>query len=122
MIDSINQFQSPAEAVAVFSAEGLTFFDQDDVEHIKTADIDGLAICEVGQRYTMTDPGTPGDMTDPPTYVGDGLHWVVYRHLNQEDIPAFLLTTAVWHSKMVDAGGHAVPRPTDGSTPEQFWL
>jgi len=122
MIDVISNYPTPADALAAFSAEGLTFTDKDDVEHIKTADIDGLAISEVGERFTMTSPGTPGDPLDPPVYTGDGLHWVVYRHLAQDDIPNFLLTTAVWHSKMVDAGGLAVPRPTDGSIPPQFWL
>jgi hypothetical protein len=123
MIDSANSFASPADALATFSAEGLTFTDPDGVEHIIQADINGLAICEWGERFTMTDPGDPLDPINfPPTYVGDGLHWVAYRHLGQDVLPAFLAPTAVWHSDMVDGSGILIPRPTDGSIPNQFWL
>ena len=122
MIDSINRYATPADALAAFSLAGLTFVDQDGVERIKSADIDGLAVCEVGEKFTLTSPGTPGDPLDPPVYTGDGFHWVVYRHLTQDTLPAALEPATVWNSKMVDASQQAVPRPQDGSVPTQFWL
>jgi hypothetical protein len=122
MIDSINKFASPADALAAFSAEGLTSLDQDGIEHILQADINGLAICEVGERFTLTSPGTPGDPLDPPVYTGDGFHWVAYRHMNQDILPSFLTITTVWWSGMVDINSLAIPRPLDGSVPTQFWL
>jgi hypothetical protein len=122
MIDSINKYVDKTEALLAFAAAGLTFVDPDGVERIRTADINGVAICEVGELFTMTSPGTPGDPLDPPVYVGDGFHWVVYRHLNEETLPAALQPATVWNSKMVDAQQLAVPRPTDGSVPNQFWL
>jgi len=116
MIDSINKYATPAAALSAFSAAGFTFIDGNGIEHILQANIEGAAICEVGQLYTMTDPGTPGDPLDPPTYTGDGFHWVVYRHLNENTLPAALLPATVWNSLMPTV------RPTDGTIPNQFWL
>jgi hypothetical protein len=122
MIDAINRYTTPAEALAAFSAAGMTWTDDDGVEHIKTATIE-FAVCEWGEKFTLTDPGDPTDpLNFPPVWTGDGFHWVVYRDLVNEEIPPELLTGVVWSSLMRDTNAEPVPRPTDGSVPNQFWL
>jgi hypothetical protein len=121
MIDVISKYNSPAEALAVFSAAGMTSTDKDGVEHIMQATHE-FAVCEWGEKFTMTSPGTPGDPLDPPVWTGDGFHWVVYRDLVNDQIPPELLTGIVWSSLMVDSNNVPVQRPADGSIPNQFWL
>ncbi len=119
MIDSLNKYASPEDALLAFSLAGLTFEDENGVERIRAADIDGLAICEIGEHFIMTDPGNPADPINfPPTYTGDGFHWVLYRHMREDALPAALLVTSVWNT---NASPTTHPT-TDPNIPSQFWL
>lgn len=123
MTDYLMRFESKLDFDSIAGVHGLATVDPNTGEVTPTLATTSYAQVIIGEHFIPTGNTIPGPDGEPvPEYVGDGLHWVLFRELEPITAISALTPYVVWASNFVDGDGNPIPRPTGSEFPQTVWL